>query len=87
MFATIIKFLAIAAGLFLAGRIAWKWFLKYKVKQINLAALRVVDNKIKALMKMVDKADYETALELAEIKAKNARVKELAELLAQKLNP
>ena len=86
MLATIIKFLAIAAGLFIIGRIAWRYFLKYKVNQINLAALRVVDNKIKALMKKVDKTDYETALKLAEIKAKKDKVKELAELLAQKLS-
>ena len=85
MIATIIKYLVIGIALYVCGRLAWQFFLKYQANRFNKAALTAVDKQIKSLIKKVGIADAKASEKIAELKQKEKNLKKLVELFEEKL--
>jgi predicted transcriptional regulator len=85
MSSTIIKFLIGGIGIYVCGRLAWSFYLKYKVNKLNKVALIGLDNQIKKLIKKLEPADIKATEQIAKLNQKKKNIEKLTKLIEEKL--
>lgn len=85
MLATIIKYLVIGIAVYFCGKLLWQISLKYKAGRLNKAAVVMLDNQIKKLIKKLDPADVKATEQMAKLNQKKKNLEKLTKLIEEKL--